>query len=203
MLVNKSKFSIVAGVSRAAITMAGQAGILVVRPDGKLDTDNPVNKDYIIRNKNKNKKSKNKPSQAANPPSSEPEIKDLTLPSEDMHFDELSTYLEALPQSSAEKLKTISQIRQLQVKTKKDRQELISRKLISKIFAKLYMVDVNEWRTLGAHLAPEIAAIAGIDDDETIIKVGEAIEKEVFIVLQHVKRIVNDFLKTIKAEELE
>lgn len=203
MVIIRSKFAKHAGVSRAAITMACQAGTLVIRPDDKLDTDNPVNKDYIIRNKNKNKKSKNKPSQAAKSPPSEPEIENFTLPSEDMDFDELSRYLEALSQSSAEKLKTISQIRQLQVKTKKERQELISRKLISKIFAKLYMIDVNEWRTLGANLAPEIAAIAAIDDDETIIKVGEAIEKEVFIVLQHVKRLVNDFLKTIKAKELE
>lgn len=203
MVITKSKFSKIAGVSRAAITRACHAGTLVVRPDGKLDTDNPVNKDYITRNKNKDRKSKDKSSQAAESSPSEPEIENFTLPSGDMDFENLNSYLNTLDRSSTEKLKILEQIRQIQVKTKKERQELISRELISKVFAKLYMVDVNEWRTLGANLAPEIAAIAAIDDDETIIKVGEAIEKEVFIVLQHVKRIVNDFLKTIKATELE
>lgn len=203
MVINKSRFSKIAKVSRSAITKACQGGTLVVRPDGRLDIENPVNQDYIVRNRDKERKSKTKSSQAAKSPLPEPEIKNFILPSEDMSPEELNRSLEALSQSSAEKLKTIAQIRQLQIKTKKDRQDLISRKLISKIFAKLYMIDVNEWCTLGANLAPEIAAIAAIDDDETIIKVGEIIEKEVFIVLQHVKRIVNDFLKTIEAKELE
>ncbi len=203
MVITKSRFSKRAGVSRAAITRACQSGALVVRPDGKLDPENPVNRDYIVRNKNKDRKPKDKSSQDAKSSPAEPEIKNFALPSENMSGDELKHYLEDLSQNSVEKLKTITQIRQLQVKTKKERQELISRKLISKVFAKLYMIDVNELRTLGANLAPEIAAIAAIDDDEIIIKVGEAIEKEVFTVLQHVKRIINDFLKTIEATELE
>ncbi len=203
MVITKSKFAKRAGVSRAAITKACQAGALVVRPDGKLDIDNPVNKDYIIRNKNKAKKSKDKPSQNAESSPPKAETENAILPFRDVNFEDLSCHLENLTQSSIIKLKDIAHVRQLQVRTKKERQELISRRLISKVFAKLYMIDVNEWRTLGANLAPEIAAVAAIDDNEIIIKVGEIIEKEVFIVLRHVKRIVNDFLKTIEAKELE
>ncbi len=203
MVINKSKFSKRAKVSRAAITRACQSGALVIRPDGKLDTDNPVNRDYIVRNQSKNKKSKDGSSQATEPSPATPEKKESIFLSGDMDFDKLNHNLEALSISSIDKLKVISQTRQIQIKTKKERQELISRELISKVFAKLYMVDVNELRTLGANLAPEIAALAAIDDDEIIIKVGEAIEKEVFAVLQHIKRIVDDFLKTIKAKELE
>lgn len=212
-LLNKKQFAELAGVSRAAVGQACKAGALVIRPDGKLDIDTPVNKSYIEKHQakaraNKSKQSQSKTSSAAKQQpgiSKEPQqiIEELLLPPENLGFDGLSRYLEALSRGSADKLKIIEQIRQLQVKTKKERRELISRDLVSKVYAKLYMIDVNEWRALGANLTPEIAACASIDNNEVMIKIEQVIEKEVFVILQHVKRTMNDFLKEIEAKELE
>ena len=210
MLVNKSKFSKLAGVSRVAITKACKNGALVVRPDGKLDPENPVNQDYVKRNQSKSRK--NKQAIAKSKEQSKPKQK-TTIKSDkepqsvselvnNLDIESVNVILGSLVPSDLNKLKVVEQIRKLQVETQKVRQELVARLLVQKVFAKLYMIDVNEWRTLGANLSPEIAAIAGIDDNEVIIKIGEVIEKEVFVILQHIKRIMDDFLKSIEGDKV-
>lgn len=100
-------------------------------------------------------------------------------------------------------LKTVEQIRGMQVKREKERNELVSRTLTQRVFHKLYIVDTNEFKTLGDKLAPDLAAIAGVDDSEITIQMSQRVEKEVYKILNHIKRIINDFLKKIDAEEIK
>ncbi len=200
-IVAKAKFAKLSTVNKSSITRAIAAGSLVIRPDGNLDTDNPVNQDYIRRCNDK--KAQPEPTPKASPKNNTTQnnktVSDLDISTDSLAID----VLKALSKSSIDKLKVIEQINQIRVKTKKDRLELVERKLVEKVFSKLYMVDVNMWRTLGANLSPEIASIAKIDDNEIILKVGEIIEKEVFVILQHVKRTMNDFLVEIEASEID
>ena len=40
-----------------------------------------------------------------------------------------------------------------------------------------------------------------MDDSEVILKVEAAVEKEVYTILKHVKRLVDDFLTSIEVED--
>ena len=207
-MINKSKFSEHAGVSRVAVTLACKKGALVVRPDGKLETDNPVNKDYVNRHKNRPKKKKTiKQQQVEREPEKPPFQSDIKLTdiSSD-RFDEFLSQLSAINRGEIEALKILEHIKRERIKSDKERNELISRDRVAKFFGKLYQIDVQELRTLGPNLAPEIiAAISDIqDDDGKIIKIEELIEKEVFIILQHIKRVINEhLLRELEAVEIE
>jgi hypothetical protein len=105
--------------------------------------------------------------------------------------------------STANRLKAIEAVKQAQIKNAKDRGQLISRDLVRQVLAQIFTIDVNEWRTLSANLTPELASVFGIHDAEKLIEAEARIDQEVFAILQHSKRITNDFLKSIEAEGLK
>ena len=94
-------------------------------------------------------------------------------------------------------------VRKQELDIKKQRMELIDKIFVRKVFSKLYNIDVNEWRTLGANLAPEIAAAAGIDEPAMILRIEKIIEAGVFDILGSVKIVFAKFLKEMKAEQLD
>lgn len=200
-IATKTKFAKLSMVNRSSITRAIVAGSLVVRPNGKLDTNNPVNKDYIKRcNDKKNQLS---PADKSTEKNDQKPIRCTFEEAEQLSKDTEDKALGAVSVSSLNNLRAIEQISQIRMKTKKERQELIERSLVEKAFSKLYMIDVSMWRTLGANLSPEIAAITKIDDNKIIIEIEETIEKEVFVILQHIKRTMNEFLIGIEASQVE
>ena len=77
---------------------------------------------------------------------------------------------------------------------------LVERKLVQTVFGRLYMVDSNQWRTLGAKLAPDIGGEFGIEDAGALLRVEQKIDAEVTRILSHVKRLLDDFLVNIGAE---
>jgi hypothetical protein len=94
-------------------------------------------------------------------------------------------------------------IREKQLKNEKLRGDLVDRKAVSKVFNKLWSVDSNQLIPLATKLAPEIASICGVEDPEVITKVREKIDKEIWGVLGHCKRIMSDYLAEIEAENLK
>ena len=183
-----------------------------------IDTEHPVNKAYIAVRKSRLERRKTAGLSTPGPkagtvdrakeaeiikavergedpsPKSNGSLPDIAIPS-DLSAD--------LGKYNIDILKSIEQIKGMQVKREKERQELVSRELTQKLFHKIYIVDTNEWKTIGDKLAPDLAAIAGVDDSDIIIKMNQRIEKEVYKILNHTKRIINDFLKGIEAEEIE
>ena len=201
-LVSKAEFARLAGVSTPAISKAIKDERIVIFGKGrlaKIDALHPINLQYInsiedhpTAGGKKSSSVPNKPGPAPLPPI---EVEDLTKLLD-------SDNLGALSKQSADRLKTIAQIKQIQINTEKLRNDLIPRVLVQRIISRLYTIDVNEFRTLGPNLAPEIAALASIDDSETIIKIEAIVEKEVYNILRHVKRLMDDFLKSVGAEEI-
>lgn len=88
---------------------------------------------------------------------------------------------------------------ELEVKIKM--KDLISRELVSRVFRGIYSIDSTEWRGLGARLAPDIMALCEIEDPAKEAAVGDALEREVFGTLNHVKQMINTFLEDIESEE--
>ncbi|MCP4748090.1 MAG: hypothetical protein GY874_18430 [Desulfobacteraceae bacterium] len=112
------------------------------------------------------------------------------------------TDIERLDKKSVERLKTIEQVLSIRQKRAADRGKLIERDTVARVFAELYTIDVNEFRTMGPSLAAPIASAAGVDDPEKILKIEQIIEEAVFKILKHVKRVTNNFLLSIDAEQI-
>lgn len=102
----------------------------------------------------------------------------------------------------AEKQKLIEQVLNYQVKTQKERQELVERALVKRVWAKLYAVDTAELHPLGEKIAADLAAEFKSDDSEAILKVRKIIDRHIFKALQHSKRLMDDFLVKIGEEKL-
>jgi len=126
-------------------------------------------------------------------------------PEQDIDWEsgELPANVGALSRATTDKLKTIEQIHALRIKTDKERQELIDRDLVRRLFSKMYLIDTNELKTLADKLPADIAGLAGIDDQKVIMEIGERIEREVYRSLAHIKRLINDLFEEIGAEVIE
>jgi hypothetical protein len=238
LTLNKTKFAEYSGCSKRTIYMKIANGDLVVRPDGNLDIENPVNQDFLrYQHKLKgiidNGPPKNgDPLKTPKPRKAEREARkamkeagittreqrlnkkegtvaqatQVEKPKPDDYLETLdvtSLDIGTLTRADVERLKIIEQIKQLQIKTERDRNLLVSRETCQKVFARLYNVHVNEFRTMGMSLSNDLATVACIDDPATVIKFAEHIEKEVFKTLRHIKRIIDKFLEEIGADSVE
>ena len=79
--------------------------------------------------------------------------------------------------------------------------DLISRELVSRLFRKIYSIDSTQWRGLGPRVAPDVMAVCEVEDPSKEVEISDRIEQEVFRTLGHVKRVINEFLAEIEAEE--
>ena len=77
---------------------------------------------------------------------------------------------------------------------------LVERKLVQTVFGRLFMIDSNQWKTLGAKLAPDLGGEFGIEDAAALLRIEQKIDSEVSRILSHVKRLLDDFLVGIDAE---
>ncbi len=205
MVVTQTKFAELAGVSRQAVSKVIRAGGLVVRPDKKLDTVNPVNHDYLNRDRDNGittaeSKSKSKPKKTK---SAKSKPKNDESESAEIDLDNIPENLNGLMKSELERVKVAEQILDLRQKRQIARDDLISRKLIRSVFSKFYEIDMNEFLTLKDKLMPDIAAIFEVNDPKLQMKAGERMDEELWKILKHIQRVKNDFLKNVKSEELE
>lgn len=204
-LISQAAFATKAGVSRQAITKAITVGTVRKRGNGKIDTTDSVNLEYVRKKQKERDKDQKKDN---------PERLTESVDKPDFHslmdsgeYDHLFSggqpeKIDNLTKANAEKLKIIEQIKQIQLKLAKERKELIPKELVQKVFGKIYAIDVNEFQTLPANIIADIASIVGIDDDEKITQLTEVIDKKVFRTLQHIKTTINKFLKEIDAEQI-
>ena len=208
MALSKPKFAELAGVSRRAVYKQITAGALVVRPDGKLDPNNPVNQDYINKNKKTSdseqpdiKKGSKKTKQKTKPAT--PEDDKHVIDGQEIDLGNIPQELNGLNQAELNRIKIAEQILDIRVKRQKLRDELIDRRLVRILFSKIYTVDVNEFLTIKDKLMPDIAAIFGINDPEIIMKAGERMDDELWKTLKHIKQIIDDFLVSFGDEVLD
>lgn len=103
--------------------------------------------------------------------------------------------------NKADLLKVIEYTRGLQIKNETARSQLISRDIVKRFFGELYTIETTELLTLGEKLAPEIAALFGLDDNGAILEVGKYIQKELSKTLEHIEDKLDTFLKSFQADE--
>lgn len=105
--------------------------------------------------------------------------------------------LSRLPAAAVQKIARLESALKTRVERMAKRQALIDRALVAQVFAKLYQIDTNELLTLGAKVTPIIAAEFGIEEPESMLRIEKAVDQEQRKILTHVKRLLDDFLKSV------
>jgi hypothetical protein len=193
-------------VSRVTIFKKVKAGILIKSERG-IDPDLPTNREYEERCKMR-LSAASEPKEVEKPAKKKPKSKSKpkngngngSLDSNSNGNGQLN--LELVDRNEAERLKIIEQVLNYQIKTQKDRQELVERALVKRVWSKLYAVDTAELHPLGEKIGADLAAFFGHDDSEAKLKSKQLIDKHVFNALQHIKRLMDDFLKSVGEEEI-
>lgn len=215
-LLTPNKFSKLIGRSRQAISQAIKTGLLPVIIEGgkkKINPVDPIVQEYakkakegkqsgqnLAKNKKKvaekGKKKSKKTTSVEDVETSLPEYLRKISDSEDISFEQFT----ALTKTEADKIKIYEQLKQIRIKTKKDKQELISRKLIKVLFGKLHEIDENEFKQLKSKIIPDISSIMGCVDPEKMIEAEKRVDEEIYKILKHVKHEIDRFIKKLGGE---
>lgn len=107
--------------------------------------------------------------------------------------------LTKLPAAQVDKIRKLEVAFKTRTERMQKRGQLIDRGLVASVFGKLYMIDTNQLRTVGAKLAPNIAGRFGAEDPAAQLEVEKIIDDEITKVLVHIHRELNDFLVSIGA----
>jgi hypothetical protein len=121
---------------------------------------------------------------------------------------DLDAVLEAISQmdmsmltgADVQKVARLESALKTRVEREAKRGQLIERKLVQTVFGRLYQIDSNQLKTLGAKLAPDIAGEMGIEDTGSLLRIEQKIDEEVSKMLAHIKRLIDDFLVGIGGE---
>ena len=109
----------------------------------------------------------------------------------------------SLPRAILDKVKIYEQIKQTRTKTNAQRGELVDRRLVKTVFAKLYEIEMNQLIPLKEKLIQDLSSIFEIDDPEKKLKAGEKMDEELWKILANTKREMEKFLKKIGEDTLE
>jgi len=195
------------GISRQAVADAIRRG-QVLRGASGIDPAIPQNQAYIqsalVRRGGADIALSNEagPSPAKKKPKPRVKPSDGNGPSKINNNNGDLSHPELLSRTDAERLKVVEQILNYQIKTQKERQELVERALVKRVWAKLYAVDTAELHPLGEKVAADVAALCKVDNSETTLAIKKIIDRHIFKALQHSKRLMNDFLKKVGEEEI-
>jgi hypothetical protein len=110
------------------------------------------------------------------------------------------------PKSEIRKLeeaRIAKQNRELDLKFRKARNELLERKDVKRVFSKLYSIQVAKFHGLSHMITPEIAVIFKSTDSAMMMLATDAIDGAVFAALEDIKKTMDEFLLSVKTEGSE
>jgi len=173
------------GISRQAVYALMRKGHLYAAGPGKIDDADPRNASWFA------KRRKETPAPVA-------AVEDI----DELDGTEALTRLlnasniQSMSYADVQKVQKIESALKTRVERQQKRGELIERTIVKTLFGKIYQVDVQELRTLGSKIAPEVAGLMGIDDPSMILMVEQRIDGEILKSLAHIKHIIDEFLNS-------
>ena len=200
-LVSKADFSRMAGVTRAAISIALSKGRVVAEPDGAMNPKRKENAAYLTTAKRQRRQASGKngatraqkPSRVKRgrrkPRDPDDEDSEVGAPAEPLTIDGESY-------GEAELRKMIADADLKEQKLAQDRGELLTRDDIKLVFARLYQVHASQLKTLAEKLGPDVAGAFKLTDADTL-RVQEIMSEEVIRALGQIKKEMNDYLDSI------
>lgn len=194
-----SAFAKFVSVPRGTISSAVASGSVVLTSAGRVDPCHPANAVYIA--KRYDKMEQKKLQEGAPPPDLEEYSKLANRGGPGFSTDiDCTDPLDLMRLSRADQtaLKDVQAIRDKEIKIREARGELIERDLVVHFFGRLHSIDVNQFRTMGANAAPEVAALLGVSAQDKILLVEKFLEDEVFARLQNRKTEIDKFIDGIE-----
>lgn len=111
--------------------------------------------------------------------------------------------LSQLSNAAVQKIQRIEAAYKTRVEHQTKRGKLIDRTLVATVLGRLYQIDSDQIKPLGAKVAPMVGGLCGVEDVATLLKIEQLVDEETHRILQHVKRLMDDFLIGIGAEPVE
>ncbi len=108
-----------------------------------------------------------------------------------------------LDKFDVDKLKVIEAIDSARLKNDQLRKTLIDRKLVSVVLGRIHTVDVQEFLAIPIRFAPVAAGLCGKSDEETIHALEKRLSSELYKCLNHVQRIIENFLDELEEDSNE
>lgn len=220
--LTKSAFAKHAGVSRQRISVMCKEGHLTVRPDGKLDTEDRTNKNYLEKTERaygykytdkkgdakQNKNKKNLPVEKNKSNNSEKSImeKNREVPeeSDENILEGIPDDLKLMTKHDLDRMKAAMKVMQDKLKHQKERGDLIDRMLIRKAFNELYQVDSEQFLQSSSVIAPRICQdIFETNDPEKLTKVSEMLDSDFYKIQNHIRRVFDKHLSIMEVEPIQ
>lgn len=200
--VRKSEFAKLAGVTKAAVSIALSRSRITAEPDGSIDPNRPENAAYLQANNRQRRQArrdqsrKNGRSEAQQPSSSSHGRKRKAVPGAGSGNIRKPAEINGETHTMAELRDKIAAANLKEQKLLRERGELVARKGVKLIFARLYSVHASQLKTLAEKLGPDVAAALGMKDQDTL-RVQELMDLEVRRALAQIKREPREYLKSI------
>jgi len=203
------------GITRQAVYAAIKEGRVVKTTRG-IDAGHPTNRYHFENAGSRGPESERDrtppavtPSQPVGPKpkqqarkKSKPSASETESEATQLDLDDLNVTLNTLSdKTQIDAKKKLEEIQQIQIKNQEARGKLIDRDFVRRWFSDWFNIETTELLTLAEKLAPEIAALLGVDDKSAITDVGTYIQKEISRVLDHIENLKNKNLKAIPIEE--
>lgn len=221
MLISQAELSRMCGVSRPAICKASKSDKIILDSDGKIDTDNPVNRSYISRHNGigkqigssekkeqepKEKRKSNKPTESVkdekiasmNKRQYEQQEEDERIPT-GFYTKEEEEIIEKRHLFEALKVKADAELKNIQIDEKNG--ALADRELIEFAFTELEQAIQTHFFDIAITQSIDICALLGKHDYETDVQ--DIIAKGNQQRIQEIKRILRKIIygKYVRHEE--
>lgn len=206
MVLTVAQFAPMIGISKVRMYHYVQKGHVVMEA-GKINTDHPTNAAWVA-----SRDAIPADSPFYKPPTPPPALggtytnrgRPRTVNSDTELFDPdaidqlcATGNFAAVAKADIEKLYKYEAMQKIRAEREYKRGDLIDRKLVQTVFGRLYQLESNEVKTLGARVSAEICGLCGVEDAEAVLQVEKRIDDEVVKILGNVKRLFDDFLRGI------
>jgi len=171
-LIPQSKFKDLVGISKQAVSQLVKSGAVTSVKKGRypqIDLDGALTQQYLAEKQDKKTESETDYSFESRP-----------LPSI-IPGDKRSYEIEKIRE----------QIQEIQIKNAIKRGDLVEKKLIKKVFDRLYSIDQQQLKPLGVNVSPKISAVYNVGNTEKTLQILELIKSEDPELKNEIGRILN------------
>jgi len=217
-LLTKSEFGKLAGVSRQRIYQMVKERNLIEDKNGKLNTENRTNKNYLIqrdrpdglktsdeikrvKGKKIKKKEKAEPitegKKQVNKKNEIVKAEKKSIKIIDDNDDDPDEVGNDKYELQCIKLK--ADIKKIDIINAEKRNDLIPRELVKKFIDQIYQIDSQEFLQLSSHLTAKICqGIFKTDNEKKLLEVAKLIDRESYKTLEHIQKKINTFLSGLE-----
>ena len=213
-VATQSGFAKLCGVSPEAVRKAIVAGKIDAEGEGRkkrilLAGANTIN---YLNDRNSQRKNSITPQPAASPAAvlipeekiseQAPQQSEASPPSavninNILDFENEEIDLDRFTQADLKKIQVLESAKKNAQERKKNRGDLIDRKLVTVILGKIYTIEVNQLKPIADKSPSKIAAIFENEDAEKILKVSQIIAEDISQALNHIQHTTDRFLDSI------